>query len=225
MEESRRYSDSANSRGKSYDFAMVNPYLKYNVTQRADLQLGAYGSRYRRTDGANTTDASGISLDLTQNWTQLFTTTASVKAERDTINQTGVPESRSTNWSANLSMQKRGELDTFRMDAGRELWPSASGYKTQNDQIQFQYTHPFSQRLEFGSALRGIKVRQLGAVGQDDRDYFVGEVILTWALSMRWSVVTSYDYTWQKFIVSGTKAHDNDVSLAIQYRGLKPQRR
>lgn len=226
VEDSKRYTGAAGFGGRNYDFYQANPYVMHSLSQRTDLQVGAFVSRFKRTDRQNTTDAYGVSFDLKQRWTPVFTTIASIKAERDTIDQAGSARDKTSPWSAVLTAEKRGEIDLFRMTVGRSLWPSASGYKTQADELRFGYKHPITQRLAFDGAVRGLKVRNIGgAIGANDRDVVVGELSLTWLISRHWSMLVSYDYTSQKFISDDTKAHDHGVTLGFNLSGLGPQKR
>jgi hypothetical protein len=226
-------SQSINSQ-VDYDYGIVNGFVERRFGPKNQLTAGLFASKYETKDNANRTNAVGVSLDWSHDWTRQFQGTLSIGAERSKVRKldAGIPaapvvtEDTATNWSATYSAAYRGEVSRVRFTVGRELTPSSRGDKSATDQINLQYDRTLAPRLEFTGALRFLKERSLKGIAQNpnDRDYGTAELGLRWALTRTWSVRGGYHYFRQKYADTGLSAHDNVFLVSLQYLGLPPQR-
>jgi Omp85 superfamily domain len=225
LADARRYSGDFSR--SDYDFLFFNPYVSRSLDERTQLSFGGTASRYKTTSDSNLTEAYGVSLDLNRRWTPTYSGGLVMRVERNDIELRGssvTTNETSTDWSFVANLERRGETDTFRMTAGQILSPSGTGFKTSTDEVRLEYGHPFSARWIFDTAVRGMRVREIGSggSGQDDRDYAVGEMSIRWAMTRTWNVSAHYYYTWQKYELEADSNDNNSFYLGIGYQGLSP---
>ena len=127
-------------------------------------------------------------------------------------------------WGAAVSAAYKGELNQLRMNAGRVITPSGGGGIYVNDQLQFQYSRNFSQRLAFTGATIALRNRGLTRnVSGDDRTYVQTVVDLKWMMTRTLFVQGGYQYLWQKFQLAPDGASNNRIYIRFGYQGLDRQ--
>lgn len=221
LADSRRY--SGGSTGSDYDFLFLNPFVSRSLDERTSLAFGGTASRYETKSKSNQTEAYGLSLDWNRRWTPTYSGGFMVRVEQNDIKLRGAPKETSTDWSVLGHLERRGEIDTLRLSIGQVLSPSGAGYKTATDELRVEYGRPLSARWEFNTAVRGLRVRDIGGgSGEDDRDYAIGQLSIKWAMTRTWNLLAYYNYTWQKYTQENGSNNDNAIFIGIGYQGLSP---
>ncbi len=220
------YSPADAFSGVDFDYYQGKAYLRWTLDQKSDLSVGAYGSKYQASRIDSQATAAGASLTLDTNWSPLLSTNASVVYQRTNID-TAVPtlfKATANPWGATVGAAYKGEVNQFRMNAGRVITPSGGGGIYVSDQLQLQYDHNFSQRLAFTGAAIALRNRGLTSnVSGDDRTYVRTAVNLKWMMTRTWFVQGGYQYVWQKFQVDPDGAANNRLYIGFGYQGLDRQ--
>jgi hypothetical protein len=110
------------------------------------------------------------------------------------------------------------------LDAGRVVTPSGGGGIYVDDQIQFQYTRNFRERLAFTGAT--IAMRDAGLtqnVSGDNRTYVRTVIDLKWMITPTWYVQGGYQYMWQKYETDPDSASNNRIYIKFGYQGRDRQ--
>jgi hypothetical protein len=215
-----------NTSGVDFDYYQGKAYLRWTLDQKSDLTVGAYGSKYQASRIDSQATATGATLALDTNWSPLLSTDATVVYQRTNIDTTiPVPFKSTANpWGATVSAAYKGEVNQFRMNAGRVITPSGGGGIYVDDQLQLQYSRNFSQRLAFTGATIALRNRGLTrSVSGDDRTYVRTVVDLKWMMTRTWFVQGGYQYMWQKFQLDPDGASNNRLYISFGYQGLDRQ--
>jgi hypothetical protein len=209
-----------------FDYYQGKAYLRWSLDQQTDLTVGAYGSKYQASHFDSQATAAGATLSLDTNWSPLLSTGATVVYQRTNIDTT-IPspfKAIANPWGATVSATYKGELNQFRMNAGRVITPSGGGGIYVNDQAQLQYNHNFSRRLAFTGALIALRNRGLTPnVSGDDRTYVRTVVEMKWMMTRTWFVQGGYQYMWQKYQLDPDGASNNRIYIRVGYQGLDRQ--
>jgi hypothetical protein len=210
----------------NFDYYLGKAYLRWTLDQKNDLTVGAYGSKYQASGFDSRATAAGATLALDTSWTPLLSTGVAVDYQRTNID-TAIPTPFKTTanpWGATVSAAYKGEVNQFRMNAGRVITPTGGGGIYVNDQLQLQYSRNFSQRLAFTGATIALRNRGLSRdVSGDDRTYERTVVDLKWMMTRTWFMQGGYQYTWQKFQVDPDGASNNRLYISFGYQGLGRQ--
>jgi hypothetical protein len=231
-QKSSRNSDIA-SRDIDFDSWTVQGGLGWQPRERTRMSLGAYATSYSTSDDSNSTDGTGGAFALTRQWSPTYSTTLSVDVERTEVETRAAggtgPRVRveETNPAASLELARQGEIDEWRLFAGRTFSPTNYGNRSNYDQLRVQYRRRLSPLLELTTAVNGIRTEAQGSVAsrQDDRTYIGGQLALRWNVSRTWYLRGEYTFAWQEYRYdaanSGGTGHV--VLLAVGYQGLAPQ--
>jgi hypothetical protein len=209
-----------------FDYYLGKAYLRWTLDQQTDLTVGAYGSKYEASHFDSEATAAGASVALDTSWSPLLSTGATVVYQRTNID-TAIPspfKSIVDPWGATVRATYKGEVNQFRMDAGRVITPSGGGGIYVNDQAQLQYSRNFSRRLAFTGAAIVLRNRGLTSnVSGDDRTYLRTVVEMKWMMTRTWFVQGGYQYIWQKYEVDPDGASNNRIYIRFGYQGLDHQ--
>ncbi len=220
------YSPENTFSGVNFDYYQGKAYLRWTLDQRTDLTVGAYGAKYQASHFDSEATAAGATLSLDTSWSPLLSTGASVVYQRTDINTTIPSPFKSTDnpWGATVRANYKGEVNQFRLDAGRVITPSGGGGIYVNDQAQLQYSRNFSRRLQFIGAAIALRNRGLTPnVSGDDRTYVRTVVEMKWMMTRTWFVQGGYQYIWQKYQLDPDGASNNRIYIRFGYQGLGPQ--
>jgi hypothetical protein len=220
------YSPNNTFSAVNFDYYQGKAYLRWTLDQKNDLTVGGYGSKYQASRFDSRATSAGATLALDTSWSPLLSTGASVVYQRTNIDTT-IPapfKAVANPWGAAVSAVYKGQVNQFRMDAGRMITPSGGGGIYVNDQLQFQYGRNFSQRLTFTGATIALRNRGLTHnVSGDDRTYVRTVVDLKWMMTPTWFVQGGYQYLWQKFQLEPDGASNNRVYIRFGYQGRDRQ--
>jgi hypothetical protein len=209
-----------------FDYYQGKAYLRWTLDQKNDLTVGGYGAKYQASHFDSRATAAGATVALDTSWSPLLSTGASVAYQRTNIDTTiPLPFKAVANpWGAAVSAAYKGEVNQFRMNAGRVITPSGGGGIYVNDQLQLQYSRNFSQRLAFTGATIALRNRGLTPnVSGDDRTYVRTVVDLKWMMTRTWFVQGGYQYMRQKFQLDPDSASNNRIYIRFGYQGLDRQ--
>ena len=225
-----RYSAAVPLDKRDYDNWQGNLKLLRRVSPRTELSAGGYVGRFKTKDGFDKTDSVGALLELSHNWSKENSSALSLVVERNKAEFLGpVPsEETTTDWGAQFSTLRRGEVSRLRLTIGRELTPSGSGGRASRDEIRTQYDRNLSQRLVFATALNAFRQRALSvknANSSSNRDVATVELSLNWAVTPTWFLSGGYGYNWQDVASATGAANNNRVFVTFGYQALNPTRR
>lgn len=217
-----RYSSEAPLSQVDYDFLEGAGFVQWAFTARSDLTATAYASNYDARQELNRTDTVGTSLGVSHRWSERTATEFEVTYEQNDMTIGPVPvKERSNDWGVGFSTYMKGDVDQWRVAAGRSYTPNGRGGKSAFDQFRVQYDRDLSERLHFMGAARYVKdksISQVRSIG--DREYSRLELSLTRFVSPKWFVRGGYQYTYQDKTGEPEAADDNRIMLSIGYQGL-----
>lgn len=208
-----------------YKYYDVDGSLVWSTSQRSQLGVGAYSSRFKTDDDSNTTTGNGVRLQLTQNWSPTFSGTESLNLERTKIDYLGTGiDSTATSWAADIGVVRSTELSSLRFNAGRTFSPSGAGVRNTLDQLRAEYGKTFKPRWSYVVALRAFRNRAQGSTRNiDNRDYATADLFINWEMTRNWYVSGGYSHFWQKYIAETDSSSNHVVRVAIGYKGLRPR--
>lgn len=210
-----------------FDYYKVEAIFTGILSQRSEVSLSPYYTKYKARDIDSQTDGVGASLNYEIRWSPTFSAGALVQFERDDIEQTEpIVNSESTNaWGAEFNLKRRGEISDLIFSIGRAVTPNGGGSLYYSDQFQVQYDRKLSERLTFQSAARYIQDSPLGdKAGTAERDYAQADLGLEWMMSRTWYLRGGYQYTTQEYELDTDSATNHQVMVAVGFRGLEPRR-
>ncbi len=211
----------------NYNYYLGRGYYTYTFSPRLETSFSGFGSRYRATNIDSVSTSGGAGGSATYAWTQTWSTTVNAGLQHTHQVQTAPSQFDGTAnpWSATLSTAYTGQVDTYRLDAGRTIAPSSAGGLFRTDQIRAQYTHNFTPRLTALAAVRYFRDGVVtGIFGNNSRNYLTSNLSLQYMLTRTIFVQGMYSYVWQKYHVDPTGASTNIAMVTIGYRGLERQR-
>lgn len=224
--EKYNYSPNDDARYVDFDYYQGKAFVVWTLTQRSDLNFGAYGSKYNATRYDSKATAGGGSVDLNTSWTPLLTTKASVVFQRSDIESAIPPAFNGTvdAWGGALNATYKTATQQFRGDLSRIITPSGGGSVYINNQLQFQYDQQFTQRFSLTTAAILLRTRALTAAASGNgRDYLRSVVEAKWMVTRTWFIQGGYQYLWQKYQLSPDGAANNRLYLRFGYQGLERQ--
>lgn len=220
------YSPDNNHSAVNFDYYQGKAYLRWTLDQKSDLTLGGYGSKYQASHFDSRATSAGATVALGTSWSPLLSTSVSVIYQRTSIDTTiPLPFKVVANpWGAAVGAFYKGEVNQFRMDAGRGITPSGGGGIYVNDQLQMQYSRNFSRRLAFTGATIALRNRGLTHnVSGNDRTFVRTVMDLKWMMTPTWFVQGGYQYMWQKFQLAPDGAANNRIYIRFGYQGRERQ--
>jgi hypothetical protein len=209
-----------------FKYYQAKAYLRWDLDQKTDLTAGGFGSKYEATHFDSRATSGGATATLSTSWTPLLSTGVSVTYQHTDID-TAIPKpfaDTANPWGAAVSATYKGQINQFRMDAGRVVTPSGGGGIYVDDQIQFEYIRTIRERLTFTGA--AIAMRNAGLtqnVSGDNRTYVRTDVDLKWMITPTWFVQGGYQYMWQKYQVDPDSASNNRLYVRFGYQGRDRQ--
>lgn len=217
-----RYSGEASETRIDYNFGQVQGNLGWALTPQRVFGIGAYASKYDAVDLINETDAYGVSMGLSQDWSETSRTSIEVVYENNDVVTEDIPDGEtSSGVGATVTHYWTGEISEWRVVAGRSFTPTSRGGKSTSDQVRVQYDRKLSERLDFMGAVRYLVDESLtDDLSDRNRDYGRATFTLEYALSQTWFVGGGYDYTYQKRESDPSSADDHRFSIRVGYRGL-----
>lgn len=222
------YENTTRRARESYSLIYLTTTFKHELRPNTDIEIGPYISRYDsdETDG-NRTDGAGVTVAWNHQVSEVSGTKFGISGERNKIDDpllTG-GEKKQTNWGAELSGYRRGQVSRFDYGVGRYLAASGIGSKTRRDELRFQLSRSLTPRLSFLGAVRGGSEQRLGfADASRDRSYARAELSMRYALTQTIYVGGGYRYAWQKYKDTDLNADDNVGFVSLTYQGLDIRR-
>ena len=221
-----RYDSEGPSTQLDYDYASLDVYANWSLSQLSDMTVGAYTARYETQDDLSQTDTVGGRVGYRYRWTESTGVQADLFYEQNEITDT-IPVHREdtvSNWGGMLTAYRRLELSDWRFTLGRRYIPTSDGRKAELDQLRLQYNRDLSPRLEFSGVARYETRTDIDqTILSDDRDYARGDLTLKWMMTQEWYLSGGYSYIWEDRDRSGLDADNNQFFVGVGYRGLKPQ--
>jgi hypothetical protein len=216
------------------DFAHVNfQYysgkvdLTWTLSPRSELSFGALGSKYEALHFDSHATGAGGSVDFDTNWTQKWSTSASLIFQHIDLTQT-VPQVLDTSanaWGGTVGVVYTAQVSRFKLNAGHVISPSGGGSLYTTDQIRFQYDRDLTYRLTATAAAIGLRDRGVTSnVAGDYRSYLQTVLEAKWMMARTWFLQAGYQYSWQKFQLSPDGASSNRIYFRVVYQGLGAQR-
>jgi hypothetical protein len=201
--------------------------MTWSFSQRSELSLGGFGSKYEATRFQSNANGTGATVDLDTSWTPLLSTTLSTVYQHTNVNTT-IPTpliTTSNAWGATASVAYKTQISQWRLNAGRLITPSGAGALFTVDQIKTQYDRDLSRRLSVTGAVIALKNHALvsNEVG-NNRTYVQTVVELKWMMAPTWYLQGGYQYMWEKYDVELSGAANTRVYFRVGYLGLAPQR-
>jgi hypothetical protein len=221
-----RYSSEAPDR-VDYDYARADAFVSWAISERSDIQLGGYVSKYEATNQFNETDAFGGVIGLVHRWSETSGISAEMSVEEnEVLFDPLVPALKTSGWAGKVTSYWQGEISEWRLTAGRNFTPSGRGGKTSSDQLRIQYNRDLSPRWQFTGAARLIRDESIITFGQlQDRDYARLQLSLKWKMTPTWFIRGGYTHTYQDRVTDPRSADDDKVFVSVGYLGLGPKRR
>ena len=209
-----------------YSSAELNGFVGWALSPVSDVSLGAFAGRYEAQDDISETESYGAQVGYNYRWSETTGIVADVFYEQSDITD-NVPV-RSTSSTSGLGgtliAYHKQEVSDWRLSIGRRFIPTSSGRRSTLDQLRAQYNRDFSERLSLQGALR-YETREDDdpTVLSDDRDYFRADLSMKWLMAPTWFVRGGYSYIWQDRANAPSDAYNNQIFIAIGYKGLKPK--
>jgi hypothetical protein len=227
---STRDSDIA-SRNIDFDSWTAQAGLGWQARERTHMSFGAYVASYSTSTDSNSTDGVGGAFALTHQWSPTYRSVFSLDVEQTEV-ETRVgtaPPVRvdETNPAMTVELIKQGEVDEWRLFAGRTFSPTNYGNRSNIDRVRLQLRRRLSPLVEMTVAVNGVRTQAQGSVAsrEDDRTYVGAQLQLRRNLSRTWFVRGEYSFAWQEYRYDPGNGGGNGhvFLLAVGYQGLPPQ--
>ncbi len=206
-----------------YDYYGAGAYLKWALSQRSDVSVGAYTSLYEATDNTEESDAVGAEVGYDYRWSETDGIGLTVFFEENDITEF-VPirtEESTTDVGGSLTAYRKLEVSTWRLSAARRFQPTGDSGKSTIDTFRLQYDRDLSERLSLHGAARYESRSGLATIGVgNERDYARVDLSLRWFATRTWYVGGGYAYIWQDRESDPTDADNNKFYVNFGYRGL-----
>lgn len=221
------YSPDDASRHVDFDYYEGKGFMGWELSQRTQLSLGGYVSKYDAKNIDAQTDSYGASAEFEWDWSAVLESSLSLVYQRSDVERTQpfVFDDKADAWGANFKTAYKGQISRARLNLGRTITPSGTGGLLESDNVRVQFERDLTPRWELTAAGRYLRNRALtrDSAGSD-RDYRRVELGLRWMMTRTWFVEGGYEYTWQKYENAASSADDNSFALKFGYRGLPRQR-
>jgi len=110
-----------------------------------------------------------------------------------------------------------------RYSIGRFLEPSSFGGRTTQDQFRVQYTRSLSERLQFNSAVRFTRYKDVGNIqNAETRERGNAELSLRTLITPLWYVSGGYRFAYQHLPSQLHAVSSNGVFITVGYHGREP---
>jgi hypothetical protein len=215
-------SDTATTR-RDNEFDQAEGFLRWKLDQRTQLRTGVYVAKFETDDKTSKTDATGLSMQLTRNWSANMSGFVIVNAERTDVEGTGTTKETSNSWGLTFGGYRYTPISRSTLSAGRSLSPSYSGARVTLDEFRAQYARDLTERLTWSTAVRTYRSKAQGRVNVNDNDFARADLELRWRMTPTIYIGGGYSYVWQEFTTADKTGHDNQLRVQIGYLGLPPQ--
>jgi hypothetical protein len=216
----------------NFRYYQARSYLRHDLDQQNDITFGVYASQYEATHIDSQANAGGVSVNFDRSWTPLLTTGIQGSYQRTLINLneyngplvSAFFKDTSNTWGMRVNGQYKGEIQQFRLDAGRIITPSGGGGVYVSEQVRFQYTRQVTPRFTLDTAAIALKNHGLTSnLAGSDRTYYRLGVDLKYLMSRNFFVQGGYEYFWQRFQFQDFSADNNRIYVRFGYQGLGRQ--
>lgn len=219
-----RYDADAGGETKTdYDYYGAGAYMKWALTPRDDVALGAYTSLYETTDNTEEADAVGVEVRYAHRWSETDGIELTAFLEENDVTEF-VPvrtEENTSDFGGSIVAFRELEVSTWRLSASRRFQPTGDSGKQTLDTIRLQYDRSLSERLEFRGVARFESRSGLGTIASSsERDYARVDSWLRWFVTPTWFVGGGYTYIWQDRESAPSSADNNRFFVNFGYRGL-----
>jgi hypothetical protein len=229
------YSPAIDRNHLDFDYYLGRAFVSWSFCQRSDMQFGLFGTKFQAPHADAEATGGGATVDLTTNWSPIFSTHEQVLYQHTDVNNQAVNVDGEPEAVFNGSVGRVGgsvdavykaQVSQFRLSAGRAISPSGAGALYTVDKVQFQYNRYFGPRLYFTGAVIGLRNREINpSPVNDNRNYAQGLVDAKWMVTRTWFVQGGYQYQWQKYTSYPDlvgNAENNRIYIRIGYQGLPP---
>jgi len=205
--------------GVDYDFIRANLFASWLAGPVTRFEVGPFASRYDAQDEPTQTDAIGLSIGLKHDWSEEFKGLLDLGYfEEDREGEDLVSDGKDSGWTANASIERRGEVSRLRGGVGRAYSPSGRGGVTESDQFRVEYDRDWTARLSTTLAARYVRDRFRGDVETaSDYDYWRGELGFKYFFSLKWYVLGGYRYTWRDSVDTDESADNSSFYLRVGF--------
>lgn len=195
--------------------------LGFAASPNATLRISGFATRYDPEVG--TRDSMGYGLIA--EWSNRLSPVAELYlrggAERTEVDRPAILGSGTladTTWLAAFGARWRLRVTDVFFDASRRIDPSASGFVLERNELRLRATRHLTPRVNGSVALRALETSAIDpAATYRDRRYATGSLGLEWRLRRAWSLLATYDHTWQEFDGSPRDAAANSASIGLVY--------
>ncbi len=206
-----------------YDYYGAGAYLKWALSPRSDVSVGAYTSLYETRDNTEESDAVGAEVGYDYRWSETDGIELSVFFEENDITEF-VPvrtEETTSDVGGSLTAYRKLEVSTWRFAIARRFQPTGDNGKSTIDTMRLQYDRDLSERLSLRGAASFESRSGLATIGvANDRDYARFDLSLRWFATRTWYVGGGYAYIWQDRESDPTDAGNNKFYVNFGYRGI-----
>jgi hypothetical protein len=193
--------------------------LEFDTSQRAVVALRAGASVFSPDTGGADTTRTGLEAEWRNRSSETmryYFRAGVTRSERDSSGLT--PKISDTAFTGGAGVAWRWQVTDLVIDAVRSAGPSSSGAVVNRDELRFRITRAMSPKMAGHLALRGIRTESaVEELVLRDRDYAAASAGLEWRWSRQYSLVGTYNYTWQEFEGEPADATSNGVSLSVVY--------
>jgi hypothetical protein len=203
----------------------INPVSSFTTRVR--------GARFEFDDGFN--DATSYGLELQWNRRTASEIETFLRAGAQKIDYENGPDRTETAWLAGAGISMPVGRNTLFADLTRSVGPSSAGVVIARDQLRLSWTRDFTPRLALVVGARGTHDEDLSDLSVfRPRSYATGDVGLKWRWREEFSLLATYDYTWQEFdegipnqqtgLATTTASTSNGARITVLYQPLQRRR-
>jgi hypothetical protein len=207
-----------------FNYGLAKAFVGWNYSQRTEISIGAFASRYDAQNIDSKSDSVGGSLDFAFQWSPTLESTLTTNYQTTDIKRTEptIFDGNASAFGAEFRTAWKREIDTLRLNVGRTIAPSGAGGLYKTDQVRFQYERELSERLTATGAVRVIRDRSLNsAVAGSDRDYGRAQIGLEYLITRTWYINGQYEFLNQKYQDDPNgRAENNIFTIRFGYQGL-----
>jgi hypothetical protein len=221
-----RYSPDDTSAHVDFNYYVARVFYGWEQTQRLDMTIAAYGSRYQAQSIDSRANSGGAEFDLGYNWSPILHSNITLQYQHTNTDEVSPKTFRysSNPWALSVETVYTASTSRLRMNLGRSFAPGSSGGLYNTDEAHVQYERDLTARLEVVGALRFYRSQTIGALAGNDRhDYGVALASMSYALSRTLYVRGGYSYTHSRYRSDPDSANNSSFLLEVGYRGLEQQ--
>jgi hypothetical protein len=204
----------------------VDMQLVRKMTERFQLGVGPYYSRYERDDNSNESDSYGGLINLRWQTSEITRSSLLLRVEqnKDVILEPVRVEDKSTAWGLEWVGVRQHRLGQTQYRIGRFLQATSLGGRRKVDQAHVQYDRPLSQRTLLRGAVRYMRandISDLETSDGDERDQARFDLMVRHFFTENFFVSGQYRFAWVDRNASGN-AENHAVFLSLGLRKRDP---